>query len=463
MASQAEDNRARAWSRADKSFLWHPFTPMRQWLAEPDDEPARVIVSGERFELIDAQGRRYIDGFSSLWCNLHGHRVEPIDAAIREQLARVAHTTLLGHASPPSIDLAERLVQISPHPLTKVFYSDSGATAVEIALKMALQYYRNLGQAERRKFIALRESYHGDTIGAVSVGGIDTFHRIFRPLLFDATFVDTPNSYHSPAGEEAGPAALRQIDGELGQCPGEYCAVIVEPLVQGAAGMLTHPPGFLGALRELTRRHDVLLIADEVATGFCRTGKLFACEHEDVAPDLLCLGKGLTGGYLPVAATLTTQDIFNAFCGEVGEQKTFYHGHTFTGNALGCAAAVASVDLIFQANVLESLPAKIELMRERLEELSDHPHVGDIRQCGMMAGIELVRDREKKAPFDPALRTGATLCGKARPRGLMIRPLGDVVVLMPAPAMDLGTLDRMMGIVVETVRDYFAEGQAGSN
>lgn len=428
---------------------------MRQWLEDADDEPGRVIVAGEGFELIDSAGERYIDGFSSLWCNLHGHRVEQIDSAIRDQLDKIAHTTLLGHASPPSIELAERLVRITPQPLQKVFYSDSGAEAVEIALKMAYQYYRNIGQCERRKFIALRQSYHGDTLGSVSLGGIESLHGIFEELLFETTFVDTPNPYHNPAGDQAAHLVLRQIENVLASSPGEYCAVIVEPLVQGAGGMLTHPHGFLDGVRKITRNNDVLLIVDEVATGLGRTGKLFACEHENVAPDLLCMGKGLTGGYLPVAATMATQEIFDAFCGRLDESKTFYHGHTFTGNALGCSAAVAGIDLIFQSGLLDTLDKKVKLIENRLSELSDHPHVGDIRQCGMMVGIELVYDREKKRPFESILRTGAAVCKLARRHGLIIRPLGDVITLMPAPAMDIQTLDRMMTAVVTSIREFF--------
>ncbi len=435
----------------DKTYLWHPFTPMEQWLA--GDE--LVIEAGEGFELIDTQGRRYIDAMSSLWCNLHGHRVPQIDAAVRGQLDKIAHSTLLGLASIPSIELAERLVRISPEPLKKGFYSDSGATAVEIALKMAFQYCHNRGEDSRRRFLALRGGYHGDTLGAVSVSGIETFHGLFRPLLFEATFVDTPNPYHNPAGEHAGEVVLKQIDEALAAAPGEYCAVIVEPLIQAAGGMLTHPAGFLRGLRRLTQTHDVLLIADEVATGFCRTGRLFACQHEDVAPDLMCLGKGLSGGYLPVAATLARQEIFDAFCGETAEGRTFYHGHTFTGNALGCAAAVASIDLIFQSDLLAALGEKVELMQKRLGELADHPHVGDVRQCGMMVGIELVADRQSRQPFEPQQRLGAALCRHGRKFSLMLRPLGDVVVLMPAPAMDLDTLQRMMTAVIDTIHDYF--------
>ncbi|MDY6914210.1 MAG: adenosylmethionine--8-amino-7-oxononanoate transaminase [Planctomycetota bacterium] len=435
----------------DKQFIWHPFTPMRQWL---DDEPL-VIEAGEGFELIDTAGRRYIDGFSSLWCNLHGHRVAEIDAAVRDQLDKIAHSTLLGHASAPSIELAERLVRITPEPLEKVFYSDSGATAVEVALKMAFQYHRNIGQASRKRFIALREGYHGDTIGAVSVGGISTFGRIFQPLLFEAAFVDSPNVYHHPAGESAGRAVVRQIDAAISEAPNEFCAVIVEPMVQAAGGMLTQPEGFLRGVREVTQKHDVLLICDEVATGFCRTGRGFACEHEDVAPDIMCLGKGLTGGYLPVAATMATPEIFDAFCGDIAEGRTFYHGHTYTGNALGCAAATASVDMIFSSDLLKRMPAKIKLIRRELSELADHPHVGDIRQAGFMVGIELVRDRDKKEPFDPNMRVGTAICRAARSHGIITRPLGDVVVLMPAPAMDGQTLKRLLTGMVATIHEYF--------
>jgi len=443
---------ARRLYQADNACLWHPFTQMKGWLTEQDGE-GRIIAAAEGFELIDTHGRRYIDGFSSLWCNLHGHRVPQIDAAIHDQLTRVAHTTLLGHGSVPSIELAERLVRIAPAGLTKVFYSDSGAAAVEVALKMAFQYYRNVGQ-KRRRFLALRGGYHGDTIGAVSVGGVETFHSLFRPLLFEATFADSPNPYHHPAGSGAAEAVLGQIDSILAAAPGEHCAVIVEPLIQAAGGMLTHPPGFLAELRRLTGRHDVLLIADEVATGFCRTGRLFACEHEQVTPDLMCLGKALTGGYLPVAATLATQRIFDAFCGKPAEGKTFYHGHTFSGNALGCAAAVASVDLIFSSGLLEALAAKIELIRSRLASLAGHPHVGDIRQCGMMVGIELVADRDGRRAFDTADQVGAKLCRHARRHGVITRPLGDIVVLMPAPAMDCQTLERLLDGVIASIKEF---------
>ena len=438
----------------DARFVWHPFTPMKQWIAEGDG-PGRVIADAEGFELIDARGRRFIDGFSSLWCNLHGHRVEQIDRAVTEQLGRVAHTTLLGHASGPSIELARRLVQITPPGLEKVFYSDSGSAAVEIALKMAFQYFRNISQPSRRKFIALRSGYHGDTIGSVSLGGIGTFHGIFAPLLFETTFADSPNPYHHPAGAKGAEQVLAQIEKILNRSGPEYCAVIVEPLIQGAGGMLTHPPGFLRSVRKLTADHGLLLIADEVATGFCRTGGLFACDAEAVAPDLMCLGKGLTGGYLPLAATLATQEVFDAFLGRPHDGKTFYHGHTFTGNALGCAAANASIELLRKSHLLVALDEKVELIHTALAPLGNHTNVGDIRQCGMMVGIELVAGREGPEFFDAADRVGAGVCRAALKRDIIIRPLGDVVTLMPAPAMDTATLGRLLTGVVETINEYF--------
>ncbi len=435
----------------DNQYVWHPFTQMQRWFADCDGL-GRMIVGGEGFELIDSSGHRFIDGFSSLWCNLHGHRVPQIDEAIRQQLENIAHSTLLGHASAPATILAEKLVKITPPGLDKVFYSDSGATAVEIALKMAYQFQFNRGRENTRKFIAFKNSYHGDTIGAVSLGGIETFHHIFGPLLFDVTFVDSPNCYHHPDGDNAAAVVLKQIDAILSKTPNEYCAIVIEPLVQGAAGILTHPKGFLRGVREAATKHNVLLITDEVATGFARTGKLFACDHESVTPDIMTLGKGLTGGYLPVAATIVTQEIFDAF---LGEGKTFYHGHTYTGNALGCAAAVASTDLIFSSGLLETLDEKIALISEKLSELRDNPHVGDIRQCGMMVGIELVENRETKRPLDPAKLTGAKICRAALKYGIITRPLGDVITLMPAPAMDIKTLTRLLDGTIRVINEFF--------
>ncbi|HEX6985425.1 MAG TPA: adenosylmethionine--8-amino-7-oxononanoate transaminase, partial [Planctomycetaceae bacterium] len=337
----------------DRAHVWHPFTPMAAW----QEEPFPVIRCADGFELIDTEGRRYLDGISSLWCNVHGHRVPEIDAAVRDQLDKVAHTTLLGLASEPSILLAKALVDRAPPGLTKVFYSDSGATAVEVALKMAFQYHRQKpGGPERRdRFVRVGDAYHGDTLGAVSVGGIDLFHAVYGDLLFETLRVPSPVALRVPPGHDRD-SYLRWCYAELERTVvenrGRIAAFVIEPLVQGAAGILVHPPGYLRRVHELTAEHGIPLIADEVAVGFGRTGTLFACEQERVVPDFLCLAKGITGGYLPLAATLTTDAIYDAFLAPPHAGKTFFHGHTYTGNPLGCAAALASLDLFERNDVL---------------------------------------------------------------------------------------------------------------
>jgi adenosylmethionine-8-amino-7-oxononanoate transaminase len=434
----------------DKQYLWHPFTQMADWLAS---EPV-VIEAGEGFSLIDTEGRRYIDGVSSLWCNVHGHRVKKIDDAIRGQLDKIAHSTLLGLGQTAAIELAEKLVQITPAGLEKVFYSDSGATAVEIAIKIAYQYWQNVGQTGRTKFISLKEAYHGDTVGSVSVGGMDLFHGIFKSLLFETHYVPSPHPYRfDGTAEECAAASLEQMELLLKQHEGQIAGIVVEPLVQGAAGIIVHPTGFLAGVEALARQYGVLLIVDEVAMGFGRTGKMFACEHEGVQPDLMCLAKGISAGYLPLAATLTTQAIFDAFAVSGDIHKTFYHGHTYTGNALACAAAIASLELFEENRVLESLPEKVQLIGEYFERFRELPYVGDCRQCGMVGGIELVADKETKLSFDSAQKIGAKVCGAMRPKGAMMRPLGDVVVLMPAVGMDMETLRRLLDIVENALND----------
>ena len=433
----------------DKQYIWHPFTQMKVWL---ESEPV-VIESGDGFYLIDTEGKRYIDGVSSLWCNVHGHRVKKIDDAIRTQLDKIAHSTLLGLAQTQSIELAEKLIKIAPKNLQKVFYSDSGATAVEIALKIAYQYWRNQG-IKRDKFIALGQSYHGDTIGSVSVGGMELFHSIFKPMLFETFFASSPFPYRfSGSAEDCKKNSLDKIEDLLKKHSGNIAAVIVEPLVQGAAGIIVHPAGFLKAVSELTKKYNVLLLADEVATGFGKTGKMFACENENVEPDIMCAAKGITGGYLPLAATLTTQKIFDAFLAEPKDFKTFFHGHTYTGNALACAAAIANLELLEENKIIKSLPAKIDLIREYLNKMATLPYVGDIRQCGLMAGIEIVQDKTTKQSFAYEKLIGAKLCATMRPKGAMMRPLSDVIVLMPPVAIDIETLRKLLDIVYDTIKN----------
>jgi adenosylmethionine-8-amino-7-oxononanoate aminotransferase len=436
--------------RWDRDHVWHPFTPVPAEGAEPP----LVIERADGCHLIDAEGRRYIDGVSSLWCNVHGHRVPELDAAVREQLDRVAHSTLLGLANVPATLLARKLVELAPPGLTRVFYSDDGATAVEVALKMAFQYWRQCPEPrpEKTKFLALQSAYHGDTLGDVSVGDVARFHRLFGPLLFPTLKAPSPYCYRCPLGLERTRCRIdcvEKLADLVRDHAGELAAVVVEPLVQGAAGMIAAPPGFLRRVREVTRRHGVLLIADEVAVGFGRTGTLFACEQEGVTPDFLCLAKGLTGGYLPLAATLTTEEVFAAFVGAPHEGRAFYHGHTYTGNPLGAAVALANVRLLETSGVLAALPGKVERLRRHLARVAELPCVGDVRQRGLMAGIELVADRASKRPFPAEQRVGAGVCRRARDRGVLLRPLGDVIVVMPPLAIADSLLDQLMGVVYD--------------
>jgi adenosylmethionine---8-amino-7-oxononanoate aminotransferase len=417
----------------DHRHLWHPFTQQLDWCRE---QPL-VIERGEGNELVDSEGRRYIDGVSSLWCNVHGHRHPVIDEAIREQLDRLAHSTMLGLTHRGAAELAARLVELAPPGLGRVFYSDSGSSATEIALKMAFQYWQQLGGQHRRRtsFVCLRDAYHGDTLGAVSVGGIHRFRAAYSPLLFQAHRVE--------------PGDAAQLESVLDNHAEEIAAVIIEPLVQGAAGIRVQPPGYLRQVRELTERHDVLLICDEVATGFGRTGTMFACEQERVAPDFLCLGKGLTGGYMPLAATLTTERIYEGFLGAAEEGRTFLHGHTFTGNPLACAAALANLQVFEREGTLVRLQPKIRLLGQLLAEVDRLPEVAEVRGRGLMAGVDL-------GDHDPALQLGHRVALEARQRGAIVRPLGDVVVLMPPLTIRKLELQRLVEIVAASIQAAFA-------
>jgi adenosylmethionine---8-amino-7-oxononanoate aminotransferase len=446
----------------DRTIVWHAFTQMAEY------EPF-IIERAEGCEIIDIDGHRYIDAASSLWCNIHGHRHPKIDAAVREQLDKVAHVTNLGCSNPTTIRLAKRLVDLAPPGLNHVFFSDDGATSVEVAVKMALQYWRQkkgseLFSAEKPTsrgrsstktvltpflktcYVALGEAYHGDTIGCVSVGGIEQFHAAFRPLLFETLRLPAPDTYRTPPGvarEVLCAHHLQKLEQVLAKHHEKIAAVIIEPLVQGAAGMIMHPKGYLRGVRELTRKYDVLMIADEVAVGFGRTGRMFACEHEGVSPDLFCIAKGMTGGYLPVAATLATGEIWQAFLGTHTENKTFYHGHTYGGNPLGAAAALATLEVFEEERTLERLLAKMARLDEHLARIGRLPHVGDVRRCGMIAAVELVQDVESKERFPWQQRRGAKVCEHALTEGVWIRPLGDVVVLMPPLAISLEQIDRI--------------------
>jgi len=422
------------YAQLDRDHVWHPFTQQQGW---SDEEPL-VIERGEGSYLFDVDGRRYLDGTAALWCNVHGHRHPAIDAAVREQLDRVAHTTMLGLTHPGATELAARLTEIAPAGLSRVFYSDSGSTAAEIALKIAFQYQqqRGSGHARRTRFVRLREAYHGDTIGSVSVGGIDLFHSTYRPLLFETHVAE--------------PGDAADLERVLTAHAEEVAAVVVEPLVQGAAGILVQPPGYLRAARELCDRFGVLLVCDEVATGFGRTGTMFACEQEGVAPDLMCLAKGITGGYLPLAATLTTEELYEGFLGNYEEFKTFFHGHTYTGNPLACAAALANLDVFERERTLERLQPKIALLEELLAEVAAMDEVAEVRQKGFMVGIDL-------GDHDDALRMGHRVTVEARKAGAFIRPLGNTVVLMPPLSISAEELRELVAIARDAIHAAVAE------
>jgi adenosylmethionine-8-amino-7-oxononanoate aminotransferase len=456
MTDEARFSRHRRLREADHRHLWHPFTQMQGWLAE---EPL-IVDSGEGPWLVDTLGDRYLDGVSSLWCNVHGHRVPEIDAAVRAQLDRIAHSTLLGLASTASIECAEALVAIVPRGLTRVFFSDAGATAVEIALKMAFQHHQLRGDVERREFVALRGGYHGDTIGAVSLGGIDLFHRLFAPLLFPVRRAPQPYCYRCPLGKQwpgCGMACADEVERVFAERPGRIAALVLEPVMQGADGMIAQPPGYVRRMREICDRHGALLVCDEVATGFGRTGKMFAVEQDGVVPDILTVAKGLTGGYLPLAATVTSERVFESFLGSHESQRTFFHGHTYAGNPLACAAATASIRLLRERKVIEGLPAKVEALRRALAPAGAMEHVGDVRQRGLMVGIELVRDRATKEEYAYALRAGHEACMEARERGAVLRPLGNVVVLMPPLAMDEALLAELAAIALASIEKVTAK------
>lgn len=420
----------------DHRHLWHPFTQMRDWMNE---EPV-IIESGEGAVLRDTNGNEYIDANSSIWTNLHGHRHPRITAAIKEQLDRIAHSSFLGLSNLPAIQLAEKLVSWTQPPLSRVFYSDDGSTAMEVAIKMALHYWVHKGRPERRRFVAFANAYHGDTLGAVSVGGIDLFHSVYRPLLFDVIRVATADD-------------LERVLKEQGN---DIAAVCIEPLIQGAAGMRLWPKGLLRRVSDLCREHRAFLIADEVMTGFGRTGTMFACEQEGVVPDFMALAKGLTGGYLPLAATLTTEEVFSAFLGDYAAMKTFFHGHSYTGNPLGCAAALANLAIFEEENTLRSLQESIHYLSSLLDFPSSVPHVGDVRQCGFIAGVEVFRDAASRTPYDWKEKAGIRVCNAMRQRGVLTRPIGNTIVIMPPYCATRWQLNRIVDVMRESIREALA-------
>ncbi|MCB4792519.1 MAG: adenosylmethionine--8-amino-7-oxononanoate transaminase [Elusimicrobia bacterium] len=461
----------------DKRYIWHPFTQMADW-AKDDPSKALVIERGKGNYLYDTSGRKYIDGVSSLWVTVHGHNNTNINNAIKAQLSKIAHSTFLGLTHEPAIKLGKELVKIVPDGLTRVFYSDNGSTSVEIALKMAYQYWKHKGDKNRNSFLSLKNAYHGDTIGSVSVGGTDLFHKAFKNLLFKTYFAPSPYCFrceHRVQSSEFGVRSKNlkhhcKLMGCSGQCIAgvesilkkhgkEIAGGIVEPMIQGASGMLTMPPGYMKEFEKIIKKYGILLICDEVATGFGRTGRMFACEHENIKPDLMCVAKGITGGYLPLAATFATEKIYKAFLGRYEEFKTFFHGHTYTANPLGCAAALANLEIFKDDKVLNKIQDKIKCLEKELQNLKYLEFVGDIRHIGLMAGIELIKSidigkgrnkgKNRIEDFEARDKIGAKVCAQCRNYGVLLRPLGNVIVLMPPLSITNNEIKK----IVESIKN----------
>ncbi|MFT5206795.1 MAG: adenosylmethionine-8-amino-7-oxononanoate aminotransferase [Candidatus Omnitrophota bacterium] len=438
--------------KIDKQTIWHPFTQMQEWVPES----MVVIEKGKGSYLYDTDGKKYLDGVSSLWCNVHGHQHPKLDQALSKQIKKVAHSTFLGLSNVPAIELSQELIAIAPKGLKRAFYSDSGSESTEIALKMAYQYWQHRGERKKKLFLKLENAYHGDTVGAVSIGGIQLFHDIFKPLLFKTLSVKAPHRYGDNfKGSDTAYAKLYadKVEAILKKRHANIAAMIVEPLVQGAAGILVHPRGYLKRIRQLTKKYNVLLIVDEVATGFGRTGKMFACEHENISPDILCIAKGLSGGYLPIAATLTTEKVYQTFLGKYEEYKTFFHGHTYTANPLACAVSVANIRLFKSENVLAKAQSRIEYLAKCLTTIIDMPHVADIRQCGFMVGIELTQNKLSRKPYTLEQKMGATVCERARKYGVLIRPLGNTIVLMPPFSFSLKQIHELVEVTRLSIQE----------
>ncbi len=436
---------------ADKANIWHPFTAMSEWQASTPI----VIERAEGNYIIDTDGNRFLDATSSLWVTVHGHRVREIDNALKSQLGKVAHSTLLGLGSVPSIELAERLMEITPKNLTRLFYSDNGSTAVEVALKISYQYWYQSGAPEKKRFVSFTGAYHGDTFGSMSVGEVGAFVNKYRPLLFKSLYAPYAYCYRCPVKKSYPSckiACLDKLEEILKKKNREIAAVVIEPLVQGAAGMITAPKGFLKGVARLANKYDVHLIADEVAVGFGRTGEMFACDAEKVRPDFLCLAKGLTGGYMPLAATLTTEKIYKKFLGKYEDFNAFFHGHTYTGNPLGCAAAIANLDLFEKKKTIERVKESAILMATLLAPLTELTHVGDIRQRGLMVGIELVKNKKSKSRFATKERVGYRVSMDTRNHGIITRSIGDTMIIMPPFSIKKSELKHIIRTVHDSIK-----------
>ncbi len=440
----------RVWLQRDLAHLWHPCTQMK----DHETLPLIPIRRGEGVWLEDFEGRRYLDAISSWWVNLFGHANPRINAALKAQLDDLEHVILAGFTHAPAVELAERLTAITPEGLNRVFYADNGSSAVEVALKMSFHYWRNRGQPAKTRFVNLSNSYHGETLGALAVGDVDLYKETYEPLLLEPITVPSPDCFERAPGiscEEHARAMFAHMEATLAHHADEICAVIVEPLVQCAGYMRMYHPVYLTLLREACDRHGVHLIADEIAVGFGRTGTLFACEQAGIAPDFLCLSKGLTGGYLPLSAVLTTDTVYEAFYDDYEKLTAFLHSHSYTGNALACRAALATLDIFRDEPVLERNREKSRRIRELCADLEDHPHVAEVRQTGMITAIELVRDKASRTPYPWQERRGLRVYRHGLERGVLLRPLGNVVYFMPPYVIDDDEIDLMVQVAKEGI------------
>ena len=451
---------ARAWRDRDLAVLWHPCTQMRE---HPDVLPLVPVERGEGAWLVGRDGRRYLDAVSSWWTNLFGHAEPRIAEAIARQARTLEQVILAGFSHAPAVELAERLLAIAPRqpgraPLARVFYADNGSAGVEVALKMAFHWFRNRGEEQRTRFIALENGYHGETLGALAVGDIPLYRRVYAPLLAEALFAPSPDAWQARPGESDEQCALRAADALadlFDRHPGQVCALILEPRLQCAGGMRMHHPAYLRRARELCDANGAFLIADEIATGFGRTGTMFACEQAGIAPDLLCLSKGLTGGFLPLAAVLASDVLYEGFLDD-SRERAFLHSHSYTGNPLACAAALASLDIFASDGVLERNRATAAAMAALSAPLAGHRHVADVRQAGMVVAFELTRDGDKATPFPATARVGLRAYRAALARGVLLRPLGDVLYWMPPYCVD----DAQLQLLAETTAAAIDEATA---
>jgi len=438
--------------KKDIKHIWHPFTQMKDY----ETDAPLIIDRGKGVYIWDLEGNKYLDAISSWWVNTLGHSHPRLNEALKRQVDKIEHVLLAGFSHEPAIELAEKLIEITPEKLTKVFYSDNGSTAVEVALKMAYQYWQQTGQPKKSKFIALKNSYHGDTIGAVSVGGVDVYHKIYKPLLFDINQAESPYCYRCPMGKDKNTCnieCLGSVEKIMEEHSEEIAGIIVEPLAQAAGGMIIYPAEYLRRLRGLCDKYNALLIDDEVAMGFGRTGKMFAFEHAGIVPDLVCLAKGLTAGYLPLSVTLAADEIYQAFYDDYEKLKTFFHGHSFTGNPLAASVAVENLKILEEEKIIESLPPKIEVLRKNLEKFRELDCVGDIRHIGMIGAVEIVKNRETKEPYTFEERIGSKIYKEALKRGVILRPLGSIIYFMPPYVITEEEIEQMVDIGVTSVKE----------